>query len=99
MFPESCCIALRCPVPRRDTHKAGEKAEVGNACRRDKEICGAAREGGLQVAQKKKLGVLGLRDSAIPRLPAEFEGRVLEFLSSLSGFSPVEIREGGDGNT
>lgn len=84
-------------MPQRDTHKVGGKAEVGSACRGDKEIRGASGEGDLQVAQKKKLGVLGLRDTEIPRPPAEFEGRVLEFLSSLSSFSPVEIRGGGGG--
>lgn len=91
LFPESCRIALRCPVPWRDTHKAGGRAVVGNSHRRDKEICGAAGKGGLQLVQKQKLVVLTLRDAAIPRLPAEFEGSVLRFLSSLSGFSPVEI--------
>lgn len=88
MFPESCCTVLRCPVSWRETHKAGRKAELGNACRRDKEIRGAAGEGALQVAQKQKLGILSLRDAAITRLPAEFEGKIFEFLSV---FSLVEI--------
>lgn len=78
-------------MPWRDTHKAGGRLVVGNSHRRDKEIRGAVGEGGLQLVQKQKLLVLSVRDAAIPRLPAEFEGRVLEFLSSLSGFSPVEI--------